>query len=121
MMPATRIGVVGAGAIAQVAHLPALSKLRGVELVALCDNDGPKARALADRLGVEDVYTDIEDLLEDGNLDAVVVITPNHLHEPHALSAIAGSVVRLPVIVSFSSMTEDCGSVAASGALGCVS
>ena len=46
-----RIGVVGAGAIAQVAHLPVLSKMRGVELIALCDNDRPKARALADRFG----------------------------------------------------------------------
>ena len=44
-----RIGVIGAGAIAQLAHLPVLSKMRGAELVALCDNDGPKARALADR------------------------------------------------------------------------
>ena len=58
------IGVVGAGAIAQVAHLPVLAKMRGVRLLALCDNDRPKARALADRFEVPDTYTDIEDLLE---------------------------------------------------------
>jgi len=46
-------------------------------------------RALADRFGVPDVYTDIEDLLEQDALDAVVIATPNHLHEPHALSALA--------------------------------
>ena len=87
-----RIGVIGAGAIAQLAHLPVLSKLRGTELVALCDNDGPKARALADRFGIPDVFTDIEDLLEFDELDAVVVATPNHLHEPHVLSALAARV-----------------------------
>jgi predicted dehydrogenase len=87
-----RIGVVGAGAIAQVAHLPVLSKMRGVQLVALCDNDRPKARALADRFGVPDTYTDIEDLLEADGLEAVVVATPNHLHEPHVLSAIAAGM-----------------------------
>jgi predicted dehydrogenase len=69
-----------------------LAKLRGVQLVALCDNDGVKARALADRFGVPDVYTDIEDLLEAEAPDAVVLATPNHLHEPHALSALAGGV-----------------------------
>src|SRR5688500_1290029 len=92
MKPAIRIGVVGVGAIAQIAHIPVLSKMRGAQLVALCDNDRPKARSLADRFGVPDVFTDIEDLLEFDELDAVVVATPNHLHEPHVLSAIAANV-----------------------------
>ena len=51
MTDRTRIGLLGAGAIAQLAHLPVLGKMRGVELVALCDNDGLKARALAERFG----------------------------------------------------------------------
>jgi predicted dehydrogenase len=89
MKETVRVGVVGAGAIAQLAHLPVLAKMRGAELVAICDNDRPKARALADRLGVPDVVTDIEDLLELETLDAVVIATPNHLHEPHVLSALA--------------------------------
>jgi predicted dehydrogenase len=89
MTDPVRIGVVGAGAIAQLTHLPVLSRMRGVELVALCDNDRPKARALADRFGIPDVYTDIEDLLEAEEITAVVIATPNHLHEPHALSALA--------------------------------
>ena len=88
----TRIAVVGAGAIAQLAHLPVLSKMRGAQLVALCDNDGPKARALADRLSIPDVFTDIDELLELEELDAVVIATPNHLHEPHVLSALAAKV-----------------------------
>ncbi len=41
------VGVIGAGAIAQIAHLVALSRMDGVEAVALCDNDLPKAQALA--------------------------------------------------------------------------
>lgn len=84
-----RVGVVGAGAIAQLAHLPVLGKMRGVQLAAICDNDRPKARALADRFGIPDAFSDIEDLLELRELDAVVIATPNHLHEPHVLSALA--------------------------------
>jgi predicted dehydrogenase len=87
-----RIGVVGAGAIAQLAHLPVLSKMRGAEVVALCDNDGPKARALADRFGIDNTFTDMEDLLETDDLHAVIIATPNHLHEPHVLSALAAKV-----------------------------
>jgi predicted dehydrogenase len=89
MTDVVKIGVVGAGAIAQLAHLPVLSKRRGAELVAVCDNDGPKARALADRFGIPDTFTDIEDLLALDQLDALVIATPNHLHEPHTLAALA--------------------------------
>ena len=88
MKDVVRIAVVGTGAIAQLTHIPVLSKLRGAQLVALCDNDAAKARALADRFGVPDIYTDFEELLELDELDAVVITTPNHLHEPHVLSAL---------------------------------
>ena len=67
-----RLGLVGAGAIAQLAHLPVLSKIRGARLVAICDNDGPKAGSLAQRLGVPDIFTDIDELLDSDELDAVV-------------------------------------------------
>ena len=84
-----RVGVVGAGAIAQIAHLPVLRKLKGVEVVGICDNDGPKARALAARFETGRAYDDIEDLLGLGKVDAVVICTPSHLHEAHAISALA--------------------------------
>jgi predicted dehydrogenase len=88
MKDGVRIAVVGTGAIAQLTHIPILAKLRGASLVALCDNDGAKARALADRFDVPDVFTDFEELLDSDELDAVVIATPNHLHEPHVLSAL---------------------------------
>jgi predicted dehydrogenase len=83
-----RIGIIGCGAIAQIAYLPILNRLRGVRVVALCDNDAAKARALAQRFEVSDFFTDIDELLEGASLDAVIVSTPNHLHEPHILSAL---------------------------------
>jgi predicted dehydrogenase len=89
---ALRLAVVGTGAIAQVAHIPVLAKSRGARLVALCDNDGAKARALADRFEIPDVFTDLEELLDSDQLDAVVIATPNHLHEPHVLSALRARV-----------------------------
>ncbi len=95
-----RIGLIGTGAIAQVAHLPILRKLRGVQIAALCDSDAAKARALAERMGVDAWYTDIEEMLEFAKPDAVVVCTPNHLHEIHTLSALAAGahvIVERPI------------------------
>src|SRR5690348_18283265 len=80
-----RVGIVGGGAIAQVAHLPTLKKLKSVEVVALCDIDLPKARALAARFGVPDAHDDIEDLLRTPGIQVAVICSPNHLHESHIL------------------------------------
>jgi predicted dehydrogenase len=87
-----RVGIVGGGAITQVAHLPVLKKLKMTEVAAICDTDLPKARALADRFNVKDAFDDIEDLLRSDTLDAVVVCTPNHLHESHILAALSANV-----------------------------
>ena len=92
MSESLKLGIIGAGAITQVAHLPVLRKLKGVEVVAICDTDLPKARALADRFQVRDAFSDIEELLEYEKLDAVAICTPNHLHEPHVLAALTAGV-----------------------------
>jgi len=84
-----RVAVVGAGAIAQVAHLPVLRKLPGVEVAAICDNDVSKAQALATRFEVKDTFDDIEEVLRHSHADAVAICTPNHLHEIHAVAALA--------------------------------
>jgi predicted dehydrogenase len=92
MRPDVRVAIVGTGAIAQIAHLPVLKKMRGVDVVALCDIDRAKARALADRFEVPDVYIDLEDLFSGSAPDAIVISTPSLLHQPYVLEAIAAGV-----------------------------
>ncbi len=87
-----KLGLIGAGAITQVAHLPVLRKLKGIDIVGICDTDLPKARALAQRFQVRDAFSDIEELLEFEKLDAVAICTPNHLHEPHVVAALAAGL-----------------------------
>lgn len=102
-----RVGIVGGGAITQVAHLPVLKKMRTVEIQAICDIDQQKARALADRFGVKDAFDDIEDLLKFETLDAVVICSPTHLHESHiqaALSAKLHVLVEKPLAMSAASV-----------------
>lgn len=103
MSEALRVGVVGAGAIAQVAHLPALVRLRDVRVVGICDNDLSKAHAVAARFQIPAVYEDIEELLPEAQPQVVAICTPNHLHEVHAqtaLSAGAHVLCERPVALS---------------------
>ena len=89
MSDPVRVAVIGAGAIAQVAHLPVLRRLPGVEVCAICDSDLSKAQALAGRFDVKETFDDIEEVLKYARPTAVAICTPNHLHEIHVVSALA--------------------------------
>jgi predicted dehydrogenase len=82
-----RLGIVGTGAISQVVHVPIFSERPDVDLLALADADVHKARTLADRFAVPRV-ADWEELVEAPDLDAVVLTTPNHLHEEMCVRAL---------------------------------
>jgi len=101
-----RIGVIGSGGrggLAARAHLPG----EGSRVVACCDIRPEVFDRNRRRYG-EDIFTtaDYRELL-DQPLDAVFVTTPDHLHEEHALAALA---VHRPVYLEkpMAIMTEGC-------------
>jgi len=106
MAETLRIGLIGAGAVAQVAHLPTLTRMKGVQVVAICDTDGAKAQAVAQRFRIPDHFDDIEELLKHEALDAILVSTPNHLHESHILAGLSAGLhvfVEKPLAMSAAS------------------
>jgi predicted dehydrogenase len=83
-----RIGVVGGGLIAQVAHLPALRALDALyELVALAEPDHGVREALARRYGMAS-HADHRELLDEHELDALLVCSPNGTHARVTLDAL---------------------------------
>jgi predicted dehydrogenase len=91
--PPVRVAVLGAGSIAQVVHLPILSRMRGVQVAAVADRDAHTARTIAQRFSVPTVATSFEEVLTD-DIDAVVVCTPSNRHEDQVRAALrAGKYV----------------------------
>src|SRR5579872_3437411 len=86
MMGKLRVGVIGCGDIARWVHLPALSRMREVELVAMADPN-PRARSQAAKLMEKPVHEHSEDLLARNDIDAVVICAPTNLHHDLALAA----------------------------------
>ena len=80
-----RLALVGCGRIAQVAHLPAVEKAEGVELVAVSDPSGAVARSVARRYGLAAAYTDQGSVWADASVEAVVIAAPDRFH--HRLAA----------------------------------
>ena len=85
--PPVRVALLGAGSIAQVVHLPILTRMRGVQVVALADRDAHTARTIAQRFHVPTVATHSADVLTD-EVDAVVVCTPSNRHEDQVRAAL---------------------------------
>ncbi len=65
-----RIGVIGAGGIAESVHLPSLAEMPDVQVVAICDLVRERAEKLAARYHVERVYVSYREMLAAGALDA---------------------------------------------------
>ena len=81
-----RVGVVGAGLIAQVMHLHYLKELDELfDLCALCDASREVTEACAARFEIEKTCTDWRQIVEQ-NLDAVLVLTSGS-HAPIAVAA----------------------------------
>lgn len=77
-----KVGIIGCGGIANGKHMPALSIIDEVEMVAFCDIIVEKAEKAAKDYGTEEakVYEDYKELLADKTIDIVHVCTPNRSH-----------------------------------------
>ncbi|NLG50863.1 MAG: Gfo/Idh/MocA family oxidoreductase, partial [Chloroflexi bacterium] len=83
-----RVGIIGAGFIATRGHVPAYRAVPGVEVVALCDINEKRARAVSEELGIPQAYTDYHAMLEHENLDVVSVCSPNAFHAQMTIDAL---------------------------------
>lgn len=87
-----QIGIIGCGGIANQKHLPSLSKFGDLaEMVAFCDIIPERAEKAAKGYGTPDAktYSDYKQLLDDGSIDVVHILTPNIVHAPITVDAFA--------------------------------
>ncbi|HWK38133.1 MAG TPA: Gfo/Idh/MocA family oxidoreductase [Hyphomicrobium sp.] len=99
-----RVGVVGAGFIAQVAHLHSLSRIDGVHLVGLAEPHDDLRNAVAQRFGIDRAVRDYRGLLKSGGVDAVVVSLPRlsqSLVVADALNSVPAVLSEKPMAMTF--------------------
>lgn len=108
-----RIGVLGCGPIAQVAHFDAVRKAENAELYAICD----VAEDLCERMRVVHQprvsYTSYEEMLDDPNVEGVIIAVADQYHVSLSMQAISAGkhvLVEKPLGVS----VEECELLASS-------
>ena len=109
-MKQTVVAIIGCGRIADAAHFPALTKLENVKIKYACDLLPEKAKALAEKYGVDaEIITDYKVALADPEVEAVFVLTPNYAHYTVTMDALrAGKHVMCekPITVNYALSCE---------------
>jgi predicted dehydrogenase len=94
-----KLGIIGAGGIAQSKYLPAIARLRmlwePIEIAAFAEPRAVQAYKV-ERIYGGTYYPDYREMLDNENLDGVVVLSPDHLHAEHTLGCLEAG---LPVLV----------------------
>ena len=91
-----RYGIVGTGMMGQE-HIRNIALLEGAEVAALAEPDAAMRAAGAALAPGAAVFADMDGMLAAGGLDALVIVSPNHLHVPQ-LERIAERVA-IPILV----------------------
>src|SRR5207247_5955465 len=74
-----KVAIVGCGKIAD-AHASQIQRIRGCEIVGVCDREPLMAQQLYERFPVKRYFVDLEELLSDARPDVVHITTPPASH-----------------------------------------
>ena len=99
------LAVIGCGRIANNAHFPALTKMEHVRIKYACDILIEQAeKAKADYPMIENVIEDYNIAINDSEVDAIYVLTPNYSHYTISMAALkAGKHVfcEKPITINY--------------------
>lgn len=87
-----RVGIVGTGRWAEQMYLPGLRDHPGARLAAICGRDRERAESVASRFAIPRVFADYREMIDRGGLQALVVATPDDLHHPIVMRALAAGL-----------------------------
>jgi predicted dehydrogenase len=88
MTNTVQVGIIGTSWWADVMHLPSLKSHPRAELYSICGRNRTRAEELASKYAIPHVFTDYHDLIKHGNLQALVIATPDDLHYPITMAAL---------------------------------
>ncbi len=82
------VGILGAGGIAALSHLPEIAQVEGMRVTHICGRTERRLRLLCQRFDVPRYSLSWQDLLNDETLDAVIVALPHPLHAEAGLAVL---------------------------------
>lgn len=90
--PTVRVGLVGTSWWSDAMYLPALADHPIGRITAVCGRDAERTRAIATRWKIPHHFTDWTAMLDSGEIDALIVASPNETHHEITMAALARHV-----------------------------
>jgi predicted dehydrogenase len=87
-----RVGIVSTSWWADLMFLPSLKSHPRAEITAICGRNRPRAEEMARKYAIPHVFTDYREMITQGNLQALIVATPDDLHYPITMDALAAGL-----------------------------
>ena len=92
-----KLAIAGAGAFG-IKHLDALRKIDDVEVTAVVGRRPDATQQVADKYGIANVFTELDDALALDDVDAVILCTPTQMHAEQAIACMeAGKHVEVEI------------------------
>jgi inositol 2-dehydrogenase len=82
-----KVGLIGLGRLGRVYARDLAGRIPETRLVAVADTVGALAKDVAAEFDVPRAYTDATALIDDTDVEAIVIVTPTHLHREHVVAA----------------------------------
>ncbi len=83
-----KVAVIGCGTIANSAHIPSYMENDKVEIKYFCDIILERAEAAVEKYACGKAITDYRDAINDPEITAISVCTPNHMHAQISIEAL---------------------------------
>ena len=90
-MSKLRVGVIGVGGISEM-HIGGYKANPNVEIVAFCDINEQRLKEKGEKHGVTRLYTDVNEMVKNEQLDAVSVCTWNCAHAKCTIAALNAGI-----------------------------
>jgi predicted dehydrogenase len=87
-MEKTKIAVIGLGGIAQLVHLPYLTRIEQIEVTAVAEINKNRLNTIADKFNIKERYADHNELLANSDINTIIIATPTNTHKDIAIACL---------------------------------
>ena len=83
-----KVGVIGTSWFADEIHLPSLTSHPNAQIEAICGRNRVRLEEMAKKYEIPQCFTDFHEMIENGGIDAIVIVSPEDLHYQMTMAAL---------------------------------
>ena len=108
-MEKVKIGIIGLGGIAQVVHLPILSKIPKVEIAGAAEVNKNRLNTVSEKFGLTNTFSDYKEMIKNIELNAVIIASPTNTHREIAVDVLNSGLdvlIEKPIALNFTEAVQ---------------